>query len=451
MGKNRKAEKAARTILTKCLHLPQSSKLVIFGDETTRDVTDIFGENAIQLGIHPLLVYYNKRMQEELADQVSEDHWEFLSTAAAVMVCLNGDESCFMFRDHVRRTAWQSGCKVAHMPGIDLQVMVLADVDYNQLTEYCEILALALVKSRLIHVTSYDSHGNQYELYVPLEPWIRLPIISDGIIQNGSWGNVPSGETYVAPQEGLAYGDIVINGSLPGHIVKSGEEIVLSFQKGRLIDWKPRQYSSGEHFEKYIVKYAQSKNDPNWNILAEIGLGVNPKVLKLTGNPLLDEKKFASLHIAIGDNIDMGGNNKSSIHCDMVCLEPDVYCDEIQIMGSGKLFVDQKDWREDFRSIMLPNKWSMDTIIQLSPIDVDTSNPTQLRRLWHTASGRICSVPVGDETSARLARQLYRRLERNGRPTTIGNITQHFSNLSGSDVMKITHLLKEYGLLLVHA
>ena len=49
--------------------------------------------------------------------------------------------------------------------------------------------------------------------------WDRLPVASDGIIRDGAWGNVPSGETYIAPMEGTAEGQVLINGSIPGLVL----------------------------------------------------------------------------------------------------------------------------------------------------------------------------------------------------------------------------------------
>ena len=80
--------------------------------------------------------------------------------------------------------------------------------------------------------------------------------------------------------------------------------------------------------------HAQKKSEDNWDILGEVGFGVNPNVEKLTGVALLDEKKIGTVHIALGDNSDMGGDNESSIHCDMVSELPTVLVD-------GKIIIEK--------------------------------------------------------------------------------------------------------------
>jgi leucyl aminopeptidase (aminopeptidase T) len=450
MNNKAKAINASQTIFANCLALPPSAKLVIFADETTRDVADILGETAVQMGLWPLTVYYTKQMQIELGEHVPEDHWDFLSTAAAVMVCLNASEQGFPFRDHVRKAAWQSGCKVAHMPGIALDILQLAEVDYSVLQANCEILALALAKGRHIRVETVDSHGRKYHLETDLDPWRRMPIISDGIIQTGSWGNVPSGETFIAPPENQTSGEIVIDGSIPGCIISHGNEIVLSFNDGRLVDWQPRDVPAARQLEQIAVRYAQENNDVCWDVLAEIGLGVNPMVKNVTGNALLDEKKFGSLHIALGDNMDMGGSNESSIHCDMISLRPRVEIDGLTILSDGDLTVSPTDWREDYRRLSPPQNWDNNMILRPTAIDTEVDAKSLLRRIWHTGSGRVCSVPVGDDESAKLAHALYKRLKRNGKSESIGRITHSFSSLPAEDVLKLIYLLKRYNLVSVN-
>ena len=449
MNRTAKAMNAAQAIFANCLDLPVSAQLIIFADDTTRTVAEILGETAVRMGLVPLTVYYTKHMQIELGEHVPEEQWEFLSTAAAVMICLNASEECFPFRDRVRKAAWQAGCKVAHMPGVDLQVLELAEVDYSSLKANCQTLALALAKGRHLRIRSFDSQGRGYDLDIDLDPWMRMPIISDGIIQEGSWGNVPSGETYIAPHENQASGKIVIDGSIPGCPIANGEEIVLHFQDGRMIDWQPRDVPAAKHLEQSALRFAQENNDPGWNVLAEVGLGVNPKVKRVTGNPLLDEKKFGSLHVAIGDNIDMGGLNASSIHFDMVTLKPEVQIDDLPVLSGGQLIVDMKDWREDYRKLSSPQDWDINMLVRLSAIDTEVDSKSLLRRIWHTASGRVCSIPVGDDESAKLARFLYKRLERNGKEAAIGRIAHYFPALPVEDVMKLVFLLQRYNLVSV--
>jgi leucyl aminopeptidase (aminopeptidase T) len=440
------AENAAKTILTQCLDLPKGATVVIVGDDTTHSVSHLLAESAVSLGLYPQLVCYTRSIQLKLGGSIPAGALTYLSEADAVMVCLNGDSECFAFRDHIRETAWQARRKVAHMPGINLKILRIADVDYARQTEQCAILALALAKGHEARIRSWDASGAAHHLTIPLDPWKRLPIISDGIIQGGSWGNVPSGETYIAPPENQAYGEIVINGSIPGYRMNKGEGLVLSFRDGRLVDWGPRAGPAGKRLYEDKIAFAQGKNDPNWDVLAELGLGVNPRVRRLTGNPLLDEKKYGSLHIALGDSRDMGGTTDSAIHCDMVCLQPDVWIDDFPVLHGGRIVIDPLDWREDYRSLQPPEEWGGEFTVQASAINTEADPHGQLKRIWHTGSGRTCSVPVGDEHSAMAVNKVYQWLLRHARPASLAEMA-HQRRLGLVETQKLAYLLYRYGLI----
>lgn len=438
---------AAETILTQCLNLPTGAEIVILADETTIDTASILAEAALKLDLHPILTYFNTQMQIALGGQnLSPMLQTALNEAAAALICLNSTPKCLPFRDHVRQTAWNPGCKVAHMPGISQNTLLLADVDYETFKNQCEMLALALAKGHQIEIISWDQRGHEYCLKAILEPWIRLPIISDGIIQAGSWGNVPSGETYIAPPEGLAEGAIVIKGSLPGYRIGPGEEIILHFQRGHLVEMAPLDSPAAQYLQQTQIEFARSRGDQNWSNLAEIGLGVNPNVHELTGNPLLDEKKYGTVHIALGDNIDMGGQVKSCIHCDMVCLAPRVSIDGKVILDGGQIILQTKDWCEDYREIDPTEAWHSGLSLKCTAINTSIDGQGRLKRLWDTSSGRVCAVPVGNDRTAQMAASIYQLIQRSAQPITLHSLAHQNSRSDLTQLLQLTYLLKLYSL-----
>jgi hypothetical protein len=133
----------------------------------------------------------------------------------------------------------------------------------------------------------------------------------------------------------------------------------------------------------------------------------------------------------------------------MVTLRPEVEIDSLPIMSAGQLTIDAVDWRENYLILSPPRDWDLNMFVRLSAIDTEADSKNQLRRMWHTGSGRVCSIPVGDDESAKLARNLYKRLERNGREETIGKISQYFQTLTDEDVLKLIYLLHRYSLVSV--
>lgn len=439
--------RAASTILNHCLALPEGAQYLIFTDEKTQDVARILANAGLEQGFLPIVLFYDTAMQKTLQDAPLPDSLQSLmKESSAAFTCLNSAPENFLFRDHIRRLAWDTGLKVAHMPGINKRILLLADLDYEKLCYQCELFALALAKGSQIEIITRDSQNQEYTLHVPLKPWDRFPIISDGIISAGVWGNVPSGETYIAPPEGLAEGDVVINGSIHTYLIQSGQEIRLHFDQGRLTDWFPKDGPAAHYLEEAIIGFAKKGGDSNWSNLAEIGLGTNPRIRKLTGNPLVDEKKHGSVHVALGDNMDMGGIIESKVHCDMVCLSAEVRVDGKPIIRGNRIVLDEKDWREDYNNLIPPDWWSPNLHLRSTAVDVHIDNQGYLKRFWNTSSGRVCSIFVGDEKTSLLAGSIYQAVQRNGHRQTVPVLARQYHEVGVENLLRITYLLYLYGL-----
>lgn len=440
--------RAAKTVLLECLSLPAGAELIIFTDETTLYVASLLAQVALEQDLQPVTLYFPSDIQEQMSMRPSHP---FLAQiidigTTAVLVCLNGAPEHLAFRDYVRKTALDAHCKVAHMPGIDAETLSLVDVDYPLLLERCELLAQALARGKEMSLVTRTWNGEEHTLRIPLRPWERLPIISDGLIQRGSWGNVPSGETYIAPPEGLASGSIVINGSVPERRLEEGEEIILSFEAGWLQNWRDNHRISADHPLAPSIAFAGLQGDHNWRNLAEVGLGVNPRVLELTGRALCDEKKYGTFHIALGDNIDMGGQIASVVHCDMVCVNGEVLVDGKMLICGGEIVARHEEWYEDHHTLSPPSSWTVNTTIMATALDWLEDEDGQLCRAWDTSSGKLCSIPVGRTESARLATRVFNTIHQRGYSLTFEELASLLGTDNMVELFQLTYLLHQYGL-----
>jgi len=68
--------------------------------------------------------------------------------------------------------------------------------------------------------------------------------------------------------------------------------------------------------------------------VAEFGIGTNDKAI-LSGKIIEDEKVMGTIHIAFGDNKSMGGSVRVASHLDGLIKQPDVWFDDLQVMGAG--------------------------------------------------------------------------------------------------------------------
>ncbi len=403
----------ARQIVRRCLGLEPGQDLVIFLDETTLEVAMALAEAAYSLGVHPSLVLTPVSFQRRIPRQtdLSLPVQGLAHQARGILICVAALPDGLAFRDRVLETQWSARTRVGHMPGATLDIFDLADVDMDRLTADCHAVELVLAHGRQMELITYSPDGKAHTLTADIGGWERLPVASDGVISDGAWGNVPSGETYIAPVEGSAEGTAAITGSLPGRVLTPGECLVLRFSDGRLVKVEPEGSPAARWLDEHQIQAAKAKGDLNWSNLAEIGIGLNPKVTNLTGAMLFDEKAAGTAHVAIGSNTFMGGRVTSAIHCDMVTRSPMVRVDGLTVVDRGQLSIATLDWQENHAHVRLEGS-PLATAAQVarSGVQAAVSPDYRLQRVLRPEPGRVSTCPVGDDATAWLANSVYNLL-----------------------------------------
>ena len=274
--------------------------------------------------------------------------------------------------------------------------------------------------------------------------WSRLPVASNGVIGDGVWGNVPSGETYIAPLEGTGEGSMVINGSLPGVVIPPEGELVICFSHGCVTSITPTDSVAARHLEKSQIRRARAAGDADWSNLAEIGVGLNPAVRRLTGNMLFDEKAAGTAHIALGDNQFMGGMVKASIHCDMVTCGPTILIDGQMIVDGGRLVRDVP--RERHSEVDLETSPLLSaTEVTCSGTEALRTEDGRLQRSLRSEPGRVSVCQVGDDETARLVSRVYQLMPEPGSWLAVGELAG-ISDLKERAVRRLLHILWSYEL-----
>ena len=438
----------AKQIVQRCLGLSKGQNLLIFSDETTSDLSTVLAEAAQAVSIPSTIIFVPVSLQRRIPTEIGLSLLAqgAAKEARAILTCVNSAPECLAFRNHILETQWSARTRIGHMPGANLKVLTLANVDFNSLIATCHSIEIALARGRTLEFLSQAHDGTNYRLTVNIGGWDRLPVASDGVISDGVWGNVPSGETYIAPMEGSAEGSVVINGSIPGMSIHPGEEIVIHFVHGRVASIEPESSHAVQHLWKTQIKRSIDAGDENWRNLAEIGMGLNPAVDQLTGNMLFDEKAEGTAHIALGSNSYMGGRVDSSIHCDMVVRAPTITVDGKTILEKGTIRFVKSEWYDDYANVSLSQS-PFQTATLIARTGTESSSPNQLlARVLRPEPGRVSTCYVGDEQTSRLAHGLYSQLPRDHEWFEIGHLTA----VNGHDpqaVRRLLHLLWEYGLI----
>jgi leucyl aminopeptidase (aminopeptidase T) len=201
------------------------------------------------------------------------------------------------------------------------------NADYKRIAERSLNLKAVLGKGKRVRVTSEKGTDIQFSIEG------RSVHASKGLFHApGESGNLPTGETFLAPVEGTAEGVFIVDGSFAGVGLMENSDIKLTVKGGVVTD-----IEGGENAKQLAEILAKVGGDA-YNI-AEFGVGTNESA-QLSGLILEDEKVMGTIHIAVGDNMGFGGNVKVPLHLDGVVKSPDVYLDGELIMKKGNFTIE---------------------------------------------------------------------------------------------------------------
>jgi Thermophilic metalloprotease (M29) len=332
-----------------------------------------------------------------------------MNSSDIVLNFLTGSSNASKVRGSVLNSIKDNGCKVVHSPKMTDEILKIIEASsFEKISSDCEMVAWGLGTADSATIISTDNNHQEFKLNIKLGGWNNDPFISAGVIFENSWGNVPPGEAFCCPKPMNVNGLICVNGSVPGYSFKKSEYLYLEFSKGKITDWKASPHSKPSTYFKKLKQNAMLSEDDNWDTFAELGIGLNPVIKSLTGNPLFDEKMAGTIHIAIGDNVCFGHPIQSHIHEDLVVLRPTLFLDEKKIIDKGKFKI--KVIR-DFRKKFTPP--SID-ILELSIISfkyakIYVSNGEIKRKL--KKANRVGYVDIFNQNSIKIPPALYNFLK----------------------------------------
>jgi leucyl aminopeptidase (aminopeptidase T) len=303
-----------------CLGAQPGESVLVITDEPLRAIGYALREAASQLGHDVILAEILPRRTngEEPPPQIAE-----LMTKMDVVLC---PTSKSLTHTNARRAASAAGVRVATLPGVTEEIMIRCmNADYGRIAERTHHLCTLMEQTKVIKVQA------------PAGTNIELPIggrhahASSGIFrEKGQWGNLPTGEAYLAPLEGKSHGTVVVDGSMAG-IGVIAEPIHIAVEKGYAAA------ITGGREATQLIEMLEPFGPDGRNV-AEFGIGTNDRA-RLTGVILEDEKVMGTIHIAFGDNKSMGGSVGVASHLDGLITKPTVWFDDRKIMDAGRLLV----------------------------------------------------------------------------------------------------------------
>ena len=308
----------AKRLLTGNMGLRESESLLVVYDETTIHIGESLFEAGVALGARSLA------MRMALLAKNGEEPFPVVARAMAdsdVVVAATGKS---LTHTHARKNACAQGARVATMPGITEDMFFNGPItaDYAKVSELTKQVGRIMTEARVAELRSGDA-------VLKMSVVGRGGIVSDGVYRKkGEGGNLPTGEAYLAPVEGTAEGDVIIDGSFAGlGVLRS--PLRLGFSKGMLVR------ATGEDAERLEAMLGENLLARN---LAELGVGTNEKA-RVTGVILEDEKIYGSVHIALGSNETFGGTVSAGIHVDGIITRPELLLDGKVVVKDGKILL----------------------------------------------------------------------------------------------------------------
>lgn len=240
--------------------------------------------------------------------------------AADIVIALSNNS---ISHTNFRKLACSTGARFASLPHFDPDMFHSSmHVDWPALAERTKRLVTAVNRAVWLRVTCPNGTG------MMICKQGRHAEGDDGLLTAaGSFGNLPAGEAYLAPLEGMSHGSMVIEW---GPTRKLDQPLRLTVENGIVT----RIEGNDPQRLKLEQKFSENSNCRN---IAELGIGTNDKASR-PDNVLEAEKILGTIHIALGDNTGFGGTVSAPFHEDYVFYHPTVTL--IMADGSEEIILD---------------------------------------------------------------------------------------------------------------
>jgi|SRR3989338_3596530 len=303
--------------LKKCLGLKKDESFLVVTDGKLFDIGKEFLEAAKRITKKTKLIkiqipkVHGTEPSKEAANEMLNYDAEILITTKSLS------------HTNARINACKSGARIVTMPGITKEILERAiDIDYSKLMKVHERLGGIIDKGKRVKITT----ELETSLNFSIDGRKAFGRDSGLFTKKGSFGNLPTGEIFVAPVEGTANGVYAVDASFAS-IGKLKKPINVFVEDGNAVKIEGCKAKELEKMLDSVGKGARN--------IAEFGIGTNEKA-KITGNILEDEKAIGTCHVALGNNIGFGGKVNVQLHLDGIIKNPTITVDNKKILDNGK-------------------------------------------------------------------------------------------------------------------
>jgi leucyl aminopeptidase (aminopeptidase T) len=303
----------AHKIVTHCAKLKPGEKLLILTDTgTDLAISYAFMQAALEEDVEAAVITMKER------DFPGEEPPPQVAAAMAVSDVIFQVTKTVMAYTQAAREARERGARFAAMTGIFPEIIAsptVIDTDFEAMKPLVEKLADMVNTAGKVRITTPAGT----DLHMSLEG--RMAVTCTSILDSpGCLTGLPDLEVCVAPVEDSVNGIAVVDATISSSgLVKY--PVTLHIKNGIL-----NKIEGGEDADN-LRGVLEGQNNSHVYQVAELGIGLNPNA-QLRGAIIEDEGKLGTVHIAVGNNILLGGRNEAPVHIDNVMKDPTVVFDE---------------------------------------------------------------------------------------------------------------------------
>lgn len=314
----------ANMMISQVLKVKKGETVLIVTDtDRPRTITQALAYSAISAGAEVVVL-----TMEPMEIGGQEPPAPVAAAMAAAQVVIN-QSSHSLTHTAATREAIKRGVRIANLRNVTEEMMVSGGIraDYAQVGRFAERLARLLTDADLIRMATPEGTD------LSMRCGGRRAIAQTGrVTKPGELSGLPDGEATLAPLEGLTEG-VVVAPYIADSLGLITDPFRMDVSKGRIVG------VTGGRQARELTRLLALRDDAGYNAASQFALGTNP-ACRVVPNTREVSKKLGTAHIAIGDNITLGGASRSDFHIDFVFLSPTVYLDGTCILKDGQYQID---------------------------------------------------------------------------------------------------------------
>lgn len=312
----------AKKVVKVCADLKNNESALIITDDNKLEIAKMFWKIINEIDAEGIMIIMQ---QQKLGGQEPP---ATVSNAMCKADVIFGLTTYSLSQTNARIEATRCGARVINIPDVQKSDLTarLIEADFVSISPKVKRVAERLTAGNKFKVTS---PGGTCLTFNGTE---RIGRGLDALAHEPGTFRSLSVEANIGPLEGTSEGIIVIDGSLPP-VGPLDVPIKCQIKKGKIVN-----ISGGEKAKQFEIFLASFK-DPNIYMVAELGIGLNPKAI-LTGESYLeDESAIGTCHFGFGSNMSQGGNIKAAGHFDAMIKFPSIEIDGEIIMKGGEVLI----------------------------------------------------------------------------------------------------------------